>query len=131
MRIEKNSPAYISGLLAAAAEPTRLRILNLLGTARLCVCQLQQVLGLPEPTVSRHLARLRSSHLVTVERLGQRHRYGLAASGAPGFSVLRRFLADICRKEDCLKRDLKVLRQTVHPHNHPGLPTKRIEEVHR
>src|SRR5919112_6645368 len=51
-------------LLLAVAEPTRLRILNCLAAAPLFVSDLQAVLELPQPTVSRHLQILRRADLV-------------------------------------------------------------------
>ncbi|HPI33500.1 MAG TPA: metalloregulator ArsR/SmtB family transcription factor, partial [candidate division Zixibacteria bacterium] len=42
----------------ALADPTRLRLLVLLTAGELCVGDLAATLGLPQPTVSRHLARL-------------------------------------------------------------------------
>jgi len=51
-------------ILAAVADRTRLRILHLLSTGELCVCDLVEVLRLPQPKVSRHLAVLRSAGLV-------------------------------------------------------------------
>lgn len=53
-----------SELLQAVAEPTRLRILNCLAAAPLFVSDLQEVLGLPQPTVSRHLQVLRRMEVV-------------------------------------------------------------------
>jgi ArsR family transcriptional regulator len=51
-------------LLLTVAEPTRLRILNCLAAAPLFVSDLQAVLNLPQPTVSRHLQVLRRLDLV-------------------------------------------------------------------
>src|SRR5688572_19627864 len=51
-------------LLLTVAEPTRLRILNCLAAAPLFVSDLQAVLDLPQPTVSRHLQVLRKAQLV-------------------------------------------------------------------
>jgi ArsR family transcriptional regulator, arsenate/arsenite/antimonite-responsive transcriptional repressor len=51
-------------LLLTVAEPTRLRILNCLAAAPLFVSDLQVVLDLPQPTVSRHLQVLRRAELV-------------------------------------------------------------------
>jgi ArsR family transcriptional regulator len=71
------------GLIQAFAEPTRLRLLALLSRGETCVCDLTGALGLPQPTVSRHLARLRRAGLVTVRRDGLWAWYALApASGA-------------------------------------------------
>lgn len=53
-----------TGLLLTVAEPTRLRILNCLAAAPLFVSDLQAVLDLPQPTVSRHLQVLRRADLV-------------------------------------------------------------------
>jgi DNA-binding transcriptional ArsR family regulator len=51
-------------LLAAVGEPTRLRIINCLAAAPLFVSDLQTVLDVPQPTVSRHLKILREADLV-------------------------------------------------------------------
>ena len=51
-------------ILLTVAEPTRLRILNCLAAAPLFVSDLQDVLDLPQPTVSRHLQVLRRAELV-------------------------------------------------------------------
>src|SRR5437773_11951142 len=51
-------------LMLTIAEPTRLRILNCLAAAPLFVSDLQSVLDLPQPTVSRHLQILRRADLV-------------------------------------------------------------------
>ena len=58
------SPMSTADLLLAVAEPTRLRILNCLAAAPLFVQDLQAVLKLPQPTVSRHLQVLRKAELV-------------------------------------------------------------------
>jgi ArsR family transcriptional regulator, arsenate/arsenite/antimonite-responsive transcriptional repressor len=67
--------AIIDAALAAVdtrfkciADPTRLRILNLLAVGELCVCDVVDILALPQPTVSRHLGQLRRSGLVAATR---------------------------------------------------------------
>jgi ArsR family transcriptional regulator len=52
----------------AFADPIRLRLLNLMQEGELCVCDLVEVLKLPQPTVSRHLSYLRRAGLVNVRR---------------------------------------------------------------
>lgn len=51
-------------LVQTLAEPTRLRIMNCLAAAPLFVSDLQEVLELPQSTVSRHLQVLRRAALV-------------------------------------------------------------------
>lgn len=70
-------------LIQAFAEPTRLRLLALLGRGETCVCDLTGALRIPQPTASRHLARLRRAGLVTVRKDGLWSWYALApARGA-------------------------------------------------
>lgn len=58
------SVTVLDELFRGFADPTRIRILNLLAAGELCVCDLVALLGLSQPTVSRHLAYLRRSGLV-------------------------------------------------------------------
>jgi len=67
----------------ALADKTRLRILALLGANEVCVCHIHDSLGLPQPTVSRHLAYLRKCGLVDVRRDGVWMHYRVAASLDP------------------------------------------------
>ena len=60
------------------ADPTRIRILSLLAAGELCVCDLVDILELPQPTVSRHLAYLRKASLVSVTRDSSFAHYRLA-----------------------------------------------------
>lgn len=53
---------------SAFADRTRLRLLNLMGDAEVCVCFFVEILGAPQPTVSRHLAYLRRTGLVASRR---------------------------------------------------------------
>jgi ArsR family transcriptional regulator, arsenate/arsenite/antimonite-responsive transcriptional repressor len=67
----------------ALADKTRLRILALLGNNEVCVCHIHDSLGIPQPTVSRHLAYLRRSGLVTVRRDGVWMHYQISPSLNP------------------------------------------------
>jgi ArsR family transcriptional regulator len=70
-----------STLLLAIAEPTRLRIVNCLAAAPLFVSDLQAVLELPQPTVSRHLTVLRHAGIVRDTPVGQYVLYRLYRTG--------------------------------------------------
>jgi ArsR family transcriptional regulator len=57
--------------LKAISEPTRLRIILLLSQyEELCVCDLQDVFGVPQPKVSRHLKALRNTFIVLPRKEG-------------------------------------------------------------
>src|SRR5215217_3588934 len=70
-------------LFKALADTTRLRILALLENNEVCVCHMHDSLGLPQPTVSRHLAYLRKSGLVAVRRDGVWMHYRLSPTLSP------------------------------------------------
>ena len=55
----------------ALADPTRVAIVNRLGTAdEVCVCELNAAFDLAQPTISHHLRLLREAGLVTATRRG-------------------------------------------------------------
>lgn len=79
------TPPTTTELLLALAEPTRLRILNCLAAAPLFVSDLQTILGVPQPTVSRHLRVLKEASLVRDTPIAQFVLYRLRReSGARG-----------------------------------------------
>lgn len=84
-----------SQLFKALSDNTRLRILGLLLEGELCVCDLVAILGLPQSTVSRHLAYLRNSGLVSDNRQGVWMHYRLAV----GETALHRDIFDLLRKD--------------------------------
>ena len=90
----KTAPATpissLETLFRALADQTRLRILALLASGEVCVCNIYGALGVPQPTASRHLAYLRKSGLVAARRDGLWVHYRLAMPDDPDMaSVLR------------------------------------------
>jgi ArsR family transcriptional regulator len=73
----------LTTVYAALADPTRLRILSLLGEGEICVCHIHASLDVPQPTASRHLAYLRKSGLVAVRRDGIWMHYRVAPQENP------------------------------------------------
>ena len=61
----------------AVADPNRIRILKMLQKKKMCVCELSAVLGITQPSVSRHLSMLRDAGLVRDERDAQWINYEL------------------------------------------------------
>jgi ArsR family transcriptional regulator len=81
----KNRPPIdqLEEAFKALSDKTRLRILALLGNNEVCVCHIHDSLGLPQPTVSRHLAYLRRSGLVAARRDGVWMHYQVSRSLDP------------------------------------------------
>ncbi|MCO8124777.1 metalloregulator ArsR/SmtB family transcription factor [Stieleria sp. TO1_6] len=69
---------HINTMFRAFSDPTRLRILHLLVSGEICVGDLVEILQLPQPAVSRHLAYLRKANLVQVRKSGLWAYYSLA-----------------------------------------------------
>ncbi|MHC4821136.1 MAG: ArsR/SmtB family transcription factor [Planctomycetota bacterium] len=55
----------------AAGEPSRFRILKALEGGELCVCHVVEILGLSQPTVSRHLKVLLAAGLLEERKAGR------------------------------------------------------------
>jgi len=65
-------------LFKALSDVTRLRILGLLLTGEVCVCDIHQSLRIPQTKASRHLAYLRKTGLVATRREGLWVHYRIA-----------------------------------------------------
>jgi ArsR family transcriptional regulator len=61
----------IERFFQALGDSTRLRLLNLMGEQEICVCYFVEILGSPQPKISRHLAYLRSAGIVSARREGK------------------------------------------------------------
>ena len=64
-------PFDLVRLFAALADPTRLRLLNLMNGREVCVCYFVEVLNQGQPKISRHLAYLRRAGIVEARREGK------------------------------------------------------------
>jgi ArsR family transcriptional regulator, arsenate/arsenite/antimonite-responsive transcriptional repressor len=78
----------LESVFKALSDKTRLRILALLGNNEVCVCHVHDSLGLPQPTVSRHLAYLRRAGLVDARRDGVWMHYQVARSLDPAVQTV-------------------------------------------
>lgn len=72
--LDESDAEGLASLLSALADPVRLRIVSILeatpgGVA--CGCELEQPLGLSQPTVSHHLKVLRQAGVVVGEKRGR------------------------------------------------------------
>ena len=68
----------LSALLGAVAHPKRLALVTALARRELCVCELVDLLELPQPLISHHLAALRQAGIVRDRRDAHWVYYSLA-----------------------------------------------------
>jgi ArsR family transcriptional regulator len=62
---------FLAAGLKIMAEPNRLRILYLLKDNPLCLCELEFILELSQPTITHHIKKLKSAGLITLEKEGR------------------------------------------------------------
>ncbi len=89
----------------AVSDRTRLRILHLLLRGELCVCDLVDIIQVPQPTASRHLAYLRKAGLVVTQKKGLWTHYSLAPATTAFHKHLLRCLAACVTEVPELRRD--------------------------
>ncbi len=103
--------AGMERLFQALADRTRLRLLNLIADQEVCVCYLVEILKLPQPTISRHLAYLRRSGIVAARRQGKWMHYRIAPLQN---ATARRLLLDILgalSSDSAIKKERASLRE--------------------
>jgi ArsR family transcriptional regulator len=94
--VTKKSLFDLPRFFQALADETRLRLLNLMGDQELCVCYFVEVIGCPQPKISRHLAYLRRAGIVSVRRDGKWMHYRIVMPPHEGAAeILRQTLTSL------------------------------------
>jgi len=103
----------MEGLFKALADETRLRILGLLLTGEVCVCNIHESLKIPQPKASRHLAYLRRSGLVATRRDGLWIHYRLGTLTDPVLAAIGDAVRHALTHVDTVRRDAERLQKTT------------------
>jgi len=93
----------VLNIFKALADETRLRIINILFQRTFCVCEIQEILEMSEPRVSRHLRILKDTGFVDCEKHGKWYHYALSHKNDN--EVLFDYLKIEFKKEDIYKLD--------------------------
>ena len=99
----------MEGLFKALADETRLRILGLLLTGEVCVCDIHESLRIPQPKASRHLAYLRRAGLVDTRREGLWIHYRLGKLADPVLSAIVDAVRHALTHTETVQRDAERL----------------------
>ena len=98
-------------LFSLLADETRLRCLVLLQKEQeLCVCEISQIIESSQPKISRHLALLRNSGLISDERRGQWVYYSLHRSLPEWAQKMMESILESLKKEEPYSSDVKRVR---------------------
>ena len=85
-------------LFKALADPARVRIVNLLATAGepVCACNLNEPVGLSQPTVSHHLKKLVDAGLLEREQRGKWAYFSLKRDAVEKLAVVADLKGECC-----------------------------------
>lgn len=96
-------------VMKALSDPNRVKILKMLQHKTMCVCELQGILGVSQPTVSKHLKLLEDAGFVTSFKDGLWVNYHLDTGASSPFAAsllgnLKHWLEHEPEIEDIVKR---------------------------
>jgi ArsR family transcriptional regulator len=103
--------AAMERLFKALGDSTRLRILGLLLTGEVCVCDIHESLKIPQSKASRHLAYLRRSGLVETRRDGLWIHYRLGTLADPVLAAIADAVRHALTHVDTVHRDAERLQK--------------------
>ncbi len=97
MRAMRLAATKAGGMLKALANPDRLLLLCQLSHGEHCVSELEEVLGIQQPTLSQQLGVLREERLVITRREGKKIFYSIASKEA--LAVMQVIYQQFCERE--------------------------------
>ena len=99
-------------IFKALADSNRIRILKMLQKKKMCVCELSAVLGITQPSVSRHLSMMRDAGLVRDERDGQWINYELCEEKVNQYApVVMEHIKEWINNNQRIKDDASMLKR--------------------
>ncbi len=102
-------PSALAPLFAALADPTRLRLLNLIAGREVCVCYLVEILRQSQPKISRHLAYLRRAGIVLARREGKWMHYRIRHPRDPVAAAILSTVLHSLQENPAMQADLTRL----------------------
>jgi ArsR family transcriptional regulator len=101
--------------LKLISDPTRLRILMLVGTEALSVAELQEILGMGQSRISTQLSQLKTEGLVSDERSGKNNMY--SSTAAPDLMEVAQLAAEevpeVAADKEALRHLLRKRKDTA------------------
>lgn len=100
----------------AISDETRLKIIDLLSSSKLCACDILEQFSISQSTLSYHMKILSDSGLVKGEKEGSWVRYSL---NQERMNEVRSFLEEITREKDyviksvCEPSNMKVIEEVI------------------
>ena len=108
--MKKLSIQKLDKIIKASADINRIRILKMLKGKKMCVCEIAAVLAIAQPSVSRHLKKLKDAGFIDSENEGLWTNYFLL----PANSYAKMFINQVdswIGEDEMVVRDNKTLKK--------------------
>jgi ArsR family transcriptional regulator len=99
-----NDITSLNQAVKASAGRNRIRIIYLLLQREMCVCELSFVLGISQPSVSRHLRKLKEAGFIDSRRAGPWTNYMISPANGYAESFVR-LLSNWLKSDNTVRRD--------------------------
>jgi len=97
----------ITKILKALADENRIRMLALLKERNgLCVCEITEIIGLSQPTISSHLKKLQDAEIITYSKDGLWVNYSLDENMEKEVKQLLDSMVQILSEDERIKSDV-------------------------
>ena len=97
----------ITKILKALADESRIRMLALLKERNgLCVCEITEIIGLSQPTISSHLKKLQDAEIITYSKDGLWVNYSLDENMEKEVEQLLGALVHMLSEDERIKSDV-------------------------
>ena len=97
----------ITKILKALADESRIRIVALLKKRNgLCVCEITEIIGLSQPTISSHLKKLQDAEIITYSKDGLWVKYGLDENMEKEVEQFLNSIVQILGEDERIKSDV-------------------------
>ncbi len=99
----------LTEIFKALGDHNRLRILSLISQNELCVCMIAEVMDATQPTVSKHLNRLKYAGIIKCRKISQWCFYSVSSSFKNRFESLFGFLCKEWESNEQYGKDMLKL----------------------
>lgn len=103
----------LSNVFKELGDETRLKILNLLTKQEICVCLVEQVLGIAQPNASKHLNKLKKSGIIQCRKISQWCFYSISEDFKTFYKKIYEFLLEEWQKNAVYAEDMRKLERLL------------------
>ncbi|MCE5330300.1 metalloregulator ArsR/SmtB family transcription factor [bacterium] len=99
----------ITKIIKALADENRIRIVALLKAKKnLCVCEITEIIGLSQPTISSHLKKLQDAEIITFSKDGSWVNYSLDDNMEENVKKVLNLICQTIIDDKRIKSDIQI-----------------------